>query len=329
VKHRSDLTKGSILPSTWVNAFMEFVSTMSANLRLTKASATTVSIVAGTDNDQASVGIDGRWRYNTATLTATHPGGAAGTYDVYVTAADNDFSLADPADATNYSFGLQIRAVGSPPATALSRKIGTVAWDGAQITAALPLTTGDGAVFGANGLKTDDTFVSAVDVRARDGAAAQVAIGAVGPAAEAGISFGSASDVVLYRKDANTLNTTDTLAKEGTGGGVFLRGKRPADAQSLWVVTESGRMTWGPGGSVAPGPPTGVSMEYNGSSNRLDFTGVVLFNHAGAGGDQHAVGFSGEMPDATGPASSIVSKIEILDSFGGHRGWVPVYATIT
>jgi hypothetical protein len=133
-KHRTDLTKGVPLPSTWVNALMEYVSTMSANLVLSKASNTTVQIVAGTVDDQVSVGIDGRWRYNTTTVTATHPGGTSGTYDVFVTAADNDFSAADPADNTNYAFGLQVLAQGSTPATALSRKVGTVDWDGTQIT---------------------------------------------------------------------------------------------------------------------------------------------------------------------------------------------------
>lgn len=132
-KHRSDLTKGSVLPSTWVNALMEFISTGSSNVLLEKATNTSVRIVAGTVDDQVGIGIDGAWRYISSTVTATHPGGAAGTHPVWVTASANDFSAADPADNTNYSFALQI-TTGAAPATALYRQIGTVVWDGAAIT---------------------------------------------------------------------------------------------------------------------------------------------------------------------------------------------------
>ena len=139
-KHRTDLTKNSPFPSTFVNAQQEFISTMaSANFALTVASGTALQIVAATGNDQVTVGIMGRWRYVTATQQASHPGGAAGTYDVYVTAADNDLSAADPADATNYAFGLVIRPAGSPPTTALYRKVGTCYWNGTAILRVDPL----------------------------------------------------------------------------------------------------------------------------------------------------------------------------------------------
>ena len=135
-KHRSDLTKGSPLPSTWVNSLMEFMGAMaSPNLAVTKAAATTVQIVAGTGNDQVAVAINGRWRYNTATVgPVSVPGtGAKATFDAFVTAADNDFTAADPADSTNYGFGLAVLAQGNTPGTALYRRVATVEWDGVQV----------------------------------------------------------------------------------------------------------------------------------------------------------------------------------------------------
>lgn len=129
------------LPVAFVDPIQEFVSTMHANFVVTLANPTTLQIVAGPDNAQVAVGINGRWRWISATINAAHPGGGATTYDVYVTASDNSFAPSGlPAgqppetDSTNYSFGLVIRAVGSPPTTALYRKIGTCTWDGTQIT---------------------------------------------------------------------------------------------------------------------------------------------------------------------------------------------------
>jgi hypothetical protein len=146
-KHRTDLTRGLPLPSTWVNALMEFVGSSHANFRVSQITDTAIFVSAGTGNDQVAIAIGGKWRFNTATVTAVHPGGAAGTYDAFVTAHDNDTSAVDPADATDYSFGLVIRArvSGSPDpppatgATALSRRVARVDWNGSAITDVTPV----------------------------------------------------------------------------------------------------------------------------------------------------------------------------------------------
>jgi hypothetical protein len=142
MKHRDDLTRGLPLPSTWVNAIMEFVGTLDANWRLERPTATTVRVPAGAGNDQVALGMAGKWRLIAANATATHPGGAAGVYDLYATANANDLTAVDPLDNTNYTFALTIRArVGGNPdpppasgATALSRRVAEVHWDGAAIT---------------------------------------------------------------------------------------------------------------------------------------------------------------------------------------------------
>src|SRR4051812_22589551 len=112
-RHRTDLTRGQPLPSTWVNTVMDQLGVMASNFRIELANSTTVRVPSGAGNngnDTAVVSIEGKWRFNQADVTAAHPGGAAGIYDVYVTAYANDFSAADPADVTNYAFGLVIRA---------------------------------------------------------------------------------------------------------------------------------------------------------------------------------------------------------------------------
>lgn len=140
-KHRQ-LAYGVRLPDAWVEPIQEFIATQaSANFAVALANPTTIQIVAGADNDQVSVGISGKWRYNTATKQRAHPGGAAGTYDVWVVTADNNYAAGTPeVDNTDYSFDLRIVAGGaaSPAtgsgATAFARKVATVAWDGAAIT---------------------------------------------------------------------------------------------------------------------------------------------------------------------------------------------------
>jgi hypothetical protein len=63
----------------------------------------------------------------------------------------------------------------------------------------------------ADTLKTNDTFRSALDIYARDGAAGQVTLGNMGPSSQAGIMFGSGNDTRLWRQGADLLKTDDTF----------------------------------------------------------------------------------------------------------------------
>lgn len=133
------------LPEDFLDALQEFLGSQAANFKLGLANPTTLRVVAGADNDQVAIAINGRWRYISATITAAHPGGAAGSYDVFVTASDNSFTAGGPAgetDNTVYTFGLQILATGNVPSTALYRKIATVLWSGTAIIQILPITAG-------------------------------------------------------------------------------------------------------------------------------------------------------------------------------------------
>jgi hypothetical protein len=159
-QHRN-LNYGDRFPEAVSDALQEFISTLLVNLRLTKLNPTTLRIAAATGNDQVGAGIMGRWRYVTANVDAAHPGGAAGTYDVYLTASDNVFTPSGnppgqtpEIDNTVYAFSMTIRPAGSPPATALYRRIAQVVWDGSAITRVL-------MVAGGSAMVPDDVIVTA------------------------------------------------------------------------------------------------------------------------------------------------------------------------
>lgn len=132
--------RDEILPSYWPNALQRRLSASVSQLALTKNSNTALQIVAGAGDDLVAVDIKGLWRYIEATITAAHPGGVAGTYDVYVTASNQNIvgSPAPNTDSTNYAFAMQIKPLATPPTIVAGtvdvyRKIGQVVWDGAAI----------------------------------------------------------------------------------------------------------------------------------------------------------------------------------------------------
>lgn len=175
--HRPDLTKGLPLPSTVVRALMEFVGSLVTNFKLDLASNTVLRVPAGTGDDQMAIAIDGKWRWVSAPVTASHPGGAAGAYEAWVTAYDNDLSLPDPADATNYAFALTIIPAGGTiapsAATALQRQVAKLQWDGSKITQVTPL------VAAPSGLPITTPTVGQVPVTDASGNLAWKAVGQV------------------------------------------------------------------------------------------------------------------------------------------------------
>lgn len=132
--------RDDVLPSYWANAIQEFISTLAANLRVSRFNATTVEVVAGAADAQVAVGIDGLWRLRSATVQRAHPAGAAGVYGVFAVAKAEDIdAIPDPyTDNTDYSFDLRVEAPGAEPTIVPGtvdafRKIGETVWDGAAI----------------------------------------------------------------------------------------------------------------------------------------------------------------------------------------------------
>lgn len=135
-KHQT-LAYGAALPAPFLDALQELLGTyMSPNMSLSVLNATTVQLAGSTDNGQVALSINGSWRYNATSVTATHPGGAAGIYALWATGSANAFAVGPPeVDTTSYAFALEIRASGTP-STAISRQIGYVEWNGSAITRA-------------------------------------------------------------------------------------------------------------------------------------------------------------------------------------------------
>ncbi|MBO0729145.1 MAG: tail fiber protein [Acidimicrobiaceae bacterium] len=139
-KHRL-LRYGDPVPESYFNAWQEFISTAAMNFTLSVAPGNppiAVQVVAGADNDQVGIGINGLWRYITQTVSAT-VGPTAGNYDVFVTSAANAFqvNLNPPPpeiDNTNYAFSLVARPRGQTPTQPQWRKVGEAVFDGSRIT---------------------------------------------------------------------------------------------------------------------------------------------------------------------------------------------------
>jgi microcystin-dependent protein len=97
-----------------------------------------------------SLGIDGLWRYISATVQTTVTG-AARTYSIYATTGNNSFATnptppPPETDSTDYTFALTALLTGTP-ATPHYRKIGEAIFDGTRITNLRQLV--DGGIDGA------------------------------------------------------------------------------------------------------------------------------------------------------------------------------------
>lgn len=141
ITEQEHFVRDEILPSWFVNRLQQRIVGLT-NLRLRWVSATTIDVPAGADADAVVINIAENWRFvDTAIPPQAHPGGAAGLYLVFVTAAEQDIvNTPDPnTDLTDYSFGLAIVANGATPAIVpgtvdVFRRVGHLTWDGAAIT---------------------------------------------------------------------------------------------------------------------------------------------------------------------------------------------------
>jgi hypothetical protein len=131
------LNAGDVAVEAFFDATQEMLSGLAVNFEVTLASSTTIQVAAGTGHAQVAVAIGGKYRFITSTISRVHPGGAAGTYDVYVTAGAN---LAGTQAPTTYAFALAIVASGGTPAGVdIYRLVRRVVWSGTAITAILRL----------------------------------------------------------------------------------------------------------------------------------------------------------------------------------------------
>lgn len=220
--------RDSILPSFWANRIQDFISSL-GQFRLQLASATVIEVPAGPEDAAVSIGIEKRWRFVEATVQRAHPGGAAGTYSVWVTASENDVTNApDPfTDGTDYSFDLAITANNVPPAAVpgvvdIWREVAKITWDGAAITGVDPLIGADpGAHAGSHAAGGSDPVVGPLALSGgagvnlyrskRTGDVTDAFVIGERGAMEWG-DGANPRDVTLFRPQANVLATGDTFS---------------------------------------------------------------------------------------------------------------------
>jgi hypothetical protein len=130
-------SRNDVFPSWFANAIQRFLSTSAPSFQLTKQDATHIQVTAAAADGAAVIAIAGNWRWIEATINRSHPGGAAGTWDIFVVAANN---VIEPGgtDATNRAFALRIIESGKTPTpeagAEIFRKVGSLQWSGTEIT---------------------------------------------------------------------------------------------------------------------------------------------------------------------------------------------------
>ena len=130
------LAHESIADESFFDAIQEMLSGLDVlmEFELVPGDATTVRLPAGAGHRQVSTSIGGEYRWVTAPLTRTHPGGAAGTYDLCVTSLNNEAGKGVPPGA-NSGFALAITAENVAPAGVERYKVvRKLQWSGSAIT---------------------------------------------------------------------------------------------------------------------------------------------------------------------------------------------------
>jgi hypothetical protein len=133
----------------------------------------------------------------------------------------------------------------------------------------------------ADMLATDDGFTAALNVIARGGAAAQVALGNLGPGAEAAIAFGSALDALFYRAGAAHVRTSGDLTVDQ----VIRSGRIQAYAATAGPTSTEAGTNWLRAPKAAPSVFLGDNDSTAGYA-ATDIAGAARFNgNATAWGD--------------------------------------------
>lgn len=242
-KHHT-FPREAVFPSWWPNAISEQVGIIVENFELRKFDDTTVEVPAATNSALVVVGIDGKWRFRSSTVSRAHPGGAAGTYPIFVVAKENSIASTPLpfTDNTDYNFDLRIEPPGGTPALAggivdFYRKVGEAVWDGAKITNVRQLV---GQV---------STRPAEPTARRAD----EVALRAKGAASQTADFFRveDSAGAAVVRVDLNgTLSGKQFVSEPTTSGTGAYHVRRPGDSQYRFVVLDNGQHEWGSGSAA-------------------------------------------------------------------------------
>lgn len=134
-----DFPREGIFPSWFANRIQDFLSAARTDLRVSLKDADTVQVVPDTELGITAIALEGRWRFNTATVQRDHPGGAKGTYVLWAVSEDNDVDDTPKphTDHTDYAFDLRITSGANPSGSGvvIFEKIAELDWSGTEIEA--------------------------------------------------------------------------------------------------------------------------------------------------------------------------------------------------
>lgn len=311
-----------------------------ANFRLSKASGTSIQVVAGATDAAAVLNVQGLWRLNEATVTRAHPGGGAGTYLVFATAAAQNItnSPAPFTDHSVYTWDLQILPSGTPTIVAgvvdVFRLIGHVAWNGSAITGLSQLAnsvTGallDDAAFTAGqvtatrqsdgSFKLDVTDSSIVDADVSSGAA-------IAPSKIAGTAVITTDSRLSDTRTPTDNTVTSAKIVDGTIVDADISGAAGIVATKLAAAAQ--QSLWAPGDmkfSAVPAAPAGWALA-DGSSQLRAGTFAALFAVVGTtygsvdGTHFNLPDMQGRVPVGVDGAAGRLSANDALGQSGGEE----------
>lgn len=236
--------------------------------------------VAGSGNDQASIGVNGAWRYRTTNYDVAHPGGAAAVYDVYAIASAGIYGAND-TDTTDYNWYLQIKSSGATPtgntpnaqAIAYYRKVGEIDWDGSKITGLRQMVPGEGDARNPLYPTTPVKDVPAVVVKGASGATTETLIDVLD----------SAGARKARVKSDGAAEFAGVLTQASAAGTAVLSGKLTADASNRFTLEADGTLVFLDGAGTTKATidtVTGGLVLYSGAASeriRFNATGIGLF----------------------------------------------------
>lgn len=326
------------LPSFWANAIQSFISTLVSNFALSAVPGqpTQIQVVASAGDGLVAIAIKGCWRWIEQTITRAHPGGAAGSYDVFVTASANSITQSpNPyTDSTQYAFALAIVPAGQAPAVQagvvdIYRKVGSAQWNGSAITQITNLVgpqqppagpaggdlagLGDGASVYPNPALSASSPNLPLKPPVRAAASSNVSI-ASAPSSIDGVVLAAGDRVLLVGQTDQTQNGVYTF---NGAGAAMTRG--PASAISAHFVR-------GFGVHVLEGSAfTGANFIYTGPANPVLGTSALTFARAnGLLGPRLAVARDRPVDMGSGTVHFAASGVSNVVAVPHNLGVVPL-----
>lgn len=306
--------RDDVMPSWWANAIQKVLSKGHWNVALEISSSTTVAVTGATGQGASILTIEGKWRWNEAPVSRSHPGGGAGQFAVWAVCKANSI-VGTPlpgTDTTDYAWDLRITTGAAPTLVGGTidhvRKIGQLEWDGAAITSVTSYLDTMRAENGGTGL------INVLGPLFAPYGAQVVGDLTVGDDLTIGddvtLAAGSvltwATDTALFREAADVIGTTDTIRSTRASG-------QPAFAVRLTGDTNDRILLRGSGINFGDGAGAADALIERNNAHSMRTAGQWVVNSAGSAPSAQAL----RIQDGTSDRLIIEDSGEMSWSGGG------------